>query len=115
KSITLSKVVQHYPTKSDMISDRPGSDSGGNFGRLARTGLLDDYIAELFNERLVGISLSAWQRFLSIFTESNSMDEVNRAIEKLADLMFDASSQTAEKKIDIPERLLEILALVDKK
>ncbi|VFN06019.1 MAG: hypothetical protein BECKG1743E_GA0114224_109531, partial [Candidatus Kentron sp. G] len=68
RGIHLSSVEQYYPTKSDMISDRPASDSGGNFGRLARAGVMEGYIAKLFEEKLAGIRLSAWQQFFSIFT-----------------------------------------------
>jgi len=52
KKIHLSSVDQYYPTKSDMISDRHESDSGGNFGRLARAGVMEDYIAELFDREI---------------------------------------------------------------
>ncbi|WP_133511272.1 hypothetical protein [Candidatus Thiosymbion oneisti] len=75
---------QYYPTKSDMISDRPASDSGGNFGRLARAGVMKDYVAELFEEKLADIPLLAWQQFLSIFTESVSNAEIDRALERIA-------------------------------
>jgi len=36
---------------------------------------MEDYIAELFEEKLAGIQLLAWQQFLSIFTESASSAE----------------------------------------
>jgi hypothetical protein len=68
--IKLSRVTDHYPTESDMIADDPASDKGKNFGRLARTGVMDEYIGDLFDEKLAGIPIIAWQRFLSIFTES---------------------------------------------
>ncbi|MDE0272225.1 MAG: hypothetical protein OXP11_13580, partial [Gammaproteobacteria bacterium] len=42
--IELSEGVAPYPNKSDHILDRPVADSGHNFGRLARTGLMDSYI-----------------------------------------------------------------------
>lgn len=84
RNVHLSSVSQYYPAKSNMISDRPASDSGGNFGRLARAGVMEDYIAELFEEKLAGIQLLAWQQFLSIFTESASSAEIDRALERIA-------------------------------
>jgi len=45
---------------------------------------MEDYIAELFEEKLAGIQLLAWQQFLSIFTESASSAEIDRALERIA-------------------------------
>lgn len=110
KSINLSAVSQHYPTKSDTISDRPTYDAGGNFGRFARTGLMDGYMAQLFDERLTGIPLSAWQRFLSIFTESSSAEEIERSLQRIAELF--AAGQSGESASLIQEKLGEIASLI---
>jgi len=45
-----------YPKGRDMVSDNPEYDSGGNFGRYARTGLMDNYIKNLIEEPLCGIA-----------------------------------------------------------
>jgi hypothetical protein len=47
-----------------MISDIANSDKGDNFGRYARTGAMDAYIAQIFSEHLSGIPLASWQKFL---------------------------------------------------
>jgi hypothetical protein len=65
--VTLSTIKDHYPTKSDQISDKPEEDSGGNFGRVARSKIMDTYIGEIMDERLVGIPLAEWQKFLKRF------------------------------------------------
>ena len=65
--IILSAIKDHYPTKSDQISDKPEDDSGGNFGRVARSKIMDTYIAEIMTERLLGIPLGEWQKFLKRF------------------------------------------------
>ncbi|MBS0480261.1 MAG: hypothetical protein JSR79_13315 [Proteobacteria bacterium] len=83
RTITLSSVDHPYPSKSDAIADRPASDSG-NFGRLARAGVMVSYISELFDDKLAGIPLSAWQRFLGLFTESRSNADVERGLDRLA-------------------------------
>jgi hypothetical protein len=64
KTITLSTVTHHYPTKDEQIADRPLEDGGGNFGRYSRAGAMDDYIAALFKQQLAGIALEEWQAFL---------------------------------------------------
>ena len=85
--ITLSTADTYYPTKSDMISDRPASDSGNNFGRFARSGAMDDYMEQLFEGRLAGLPLWAWQRFLSLFKESQSSEDLSRALDRMANEM----------------------------
>lgn len=83
KEIVLSSSTGFYPTKSAPISDEAVSDKGGNFGRFARTGLMDSYIAKLMREELSGIPISAWQSFLSIFSESWSEEKVTRVLEQI--------------------------------
>jgi hypothetical protein len=61
--ITLASGVGPYPRKSDQISDRAADDPGGNFGRLARYGIMGDYVAEMKQMALRGVSVSAWLTF----------------------------------------------------
>ena len=63
---TLFAVPSHvgpYPAKRDLISDKPNSDGGNNFGRLARYGIMDDYIAAMMQEPVRGVPVSAWITF----------------------------------------------------
>ena len=106
-TIALSSVTTHYPTKNDMISDRPLSDSGGNFGRFARTKVMDRYIEELFDDKLAGIPLWAWQKFLSLFTESQTSDDVRRGLETLANL-FTTVAPGSQTNDQLREKLREI-------
>ncbi len=68
-SITSPTGVNPYPAKSDRVADRPASDSGSNFGRLARTGIMDDYVEEMLHLRLSGIPASDWIDFLRNFEQ----------------------------------------------
>ena len=45
--IDVPEGIRPYPRKSDQILDRPRADGGGNFGRLARTGMMDVYMQKL--------------------------------------------------------------------
>ncbi|RME55927.1 hypothetical protein D6779_11595 [Candidatus Parcubacteria bacterium] len=112
--IEISSVNQFYPTKSDMISDRPESDSGGNFGRLARAGVMDEYISQLFEEKLSGIKLDYWQRFLSIFTESVNEDDIDMALNKIANsIASTVDDPNATEKL--AEKFREIAAVIEDK
>lgn len=113
KTISLSTASQHYPAKSDAISDTPAKDGGNNFGRLARTKMLDNYKKELFNERLAGIPLSSWQRFLKIFTENSSLEKMDQQLDILAKSILKTKKKAPEKNIEIIGKIQEILRLAE--
>jgi hypothetical protein len=81
--IELAQGVGPYPSNSDQISDRPRSDAGGNFGRLARTGMMDEYMAKLEEAPLCGIKAGYWRDFLKAFQESTTDVQARTAIERL--------------------------------
>ena len=61
--------VEPYPSTGTQVADRPVSDGGNNFGRLARTGLLDEYIEQMLDFRLSGIPAGEWINFLRRFEQ----------------------------------------------
>ncbi len=69
KGIVVPAFVSPYPSKSDAVADRPNSDGGGNFGRLARTGMMAQYIEETLNLPLAGIPAKEWIDFLRRFEQ----------------------------------------------
>ena len=81
--IEISSGVGPYPSKSDQILDRPRSDGGSNFGRLARTGMMDSYIRKLNEVQLCGIKTDYWRQFLKAFQESTTDAEAHAALERL--------------------------------
>lgn len=83
KGIRLSSASSFYPLKSDPISDIPRSDSGGNFGRIARTGIMDAFTAEVGQQLLAGIPTDAWRRFFRVFTENPTQGAIDRLIATL--------------------------------
>ena len=64
-AIEIPEGVEPYPDKKDRILDKPVSDSGNNFGRLARTHLMDAYIDEMLDLPLAGIAAKKWIQFLA--------------------------------------------------
>jgi hypothetical protein len=63
KSIRSPDVKGFYPKGREEIEDRPSFDNGGNFGRIARTTLMDSYKSEVLNLRLSGIKINSWINF----------------------------------------------------
>ncbi len=103
-----------YPCKSDQILDKPRSDGGGNFGRLARTGMMDAYMLKLNEAPLCGIKTVFWRDFLKAFQESATDVQARAALERLRRRVLETTelpspkSQAALTIIAELERLLEI-------
>lgn len=106
--IRLSNVSAPYPeTKSEKIIDVPLGDDSGNFGRFARTKLMDPYITNLMQQTLVGIPLFAWQQFLTAFREDASEEEISKAL-NVVTRRVRVDLGGASKAEAIAERLLQI-------
>lgn len=115
KRIDLSTVSNFYPTKSDMISDKPKGDSGGNFGRIARTRIMDEYMAGLERERLSGIPLSAWQKFLALFREDRSEDSIAQELDRLVSEVGKGTASLSDDDIEnIRAHLSRIVEILGK-
>lgn len=52
-----------YPTGREQISDHPTSDSGKNFGRIARVGIMDSYVKQFDKLKLLGKDIEQWRKF----------------------------------------------------
>ena len=59
-----------------------------------------------------GIALSAWQRFLSLFTESSSAQEIDRALDRLATLISCGIAGDGNKAELLKLKFLEIASLI---
>ena len=64
-TIDLAKNLQPYQQRSH-TSDRPNSDKGGNFGRIARIGIMDTWVQDTLKEPLAGIPTHNWIDFLLV-------------------------------------------------
>lgn len=112
-ALRLSLVDHFYPTKSEPISDVALHDDGGNFGRFARTGIMDDYRERLFTEQLSGIPLSSWQKFLSAFSEDKTETQISRAVDQAvaeAAKVKKPLTEGTEATRDLLARVLALLA-----
>lgn len=116
KGIAKPEGVRPYPAKSDQILDRPNSDGGGNFGRLARTGMMDTYKQKLEDVHLCGIKTTYWRQFLKAFQESTTDAEAHAALERLRQriqLANDIPSLKAQSALAIVAELERLLDLTE--
>ena len=106
--------VKPYPSKSDQILDKPHADGGGNFGRIARTGMMDAYKEKLNEVRLCGIKTVYWRQFLKAFQESTTDEQARLALARLRERVkrgegvVSPKAQSALAIIDELQRLLDI-------
>lgn len=112
KSILSPKNVSPYPKKSDQIADKPAADQGGNFGRFARTGIMDEYLLTAKEELLAGIRAEHWLGFFKMFQDQRDPAEIRDQIEKLRsrvksdDKQSTAAGKVLEALIKAAEELL---------
>ena len=104
RTIKFSPVTSHYPTSSEKILDVPVTDSG-NFGRFARTGLMDTYIQQVDQRPLCGISVHNWRRFFKVFESGRDEDQLRSKLETLA-------KRIESGQLDIEEIADELGAIV---
>ncbi len=102
-----------YPSKADQISDKPHSDSGGNFGRLARTGMMDEYMSKLNDVPLCGIKAAFWREFLKAFQESTTDAEAHAALERLRRRVLETTDLPAPKSEAALAIMVELERLLD--
>lgn len=105
RGVILSSVSTYYPNKAAPISDQAVKDGGGNFGRFARSKAMDSYIAELFDDKLSGVPLWAWQKFLLLFTEAQTSEKVLAGLDALA---VRAGAVTKDARDDLAAKFREI-------
>lgn len=72
-----------YPRKSDETTDTPARDKGGNFGRIARSGIMDEYLELMHVQPVCGIRACHWLEFFKIFHQDTSDAQIAAAFERL--------------------------------
>jgi len=103
--------VSPYPAKSDRIGDEPAADSGGNFGRLARTGVMTDYTAAMLDTPLCGIAVRHWLGFFKAFRDNASAESIRGDLDRLSQLA-DGLPTDDQRKDAIQRIVAAVLELV---
>jgi len=100
-----------YPPKSARSADVPTSDGGGNFGRIARCGVMDVEVDGRLKQELLGIPVDAWRRFLLIFADGAASAALEDGVQGLS-RAFDTAGLSAaqrEQAAELLQRLSWIL------
>ena len=112
KEIVLASGATPYPKKADPTADVPSSDNGGNFGRFARTGLMDDYKKNLMDQLLRGIPARYWLAFFKAFQDQSSEEKVTKRLEGLVKQVRQSLESSDDSRLAAILRLIEDLKAV---
>lgn len=73
--------VEPYPPAKSAISDKPVSDGGKNFGRVARVrGLMDGFVTSALEREVSGIPAKHWLHFFKTYTDNADTDAVDASV-----------------------------------
>jgi len=100
-----------YPAvKTDQCSDRAEDDGGGNFGRVARYGLLDEFVKSTGKQQVSGIPVRAWLTFFKIFSDTtHDLDGVVTSIEHVLRRYRDIDDGEKNALVESFEQIVAIL------
>ncbi len=105
--ICVPSNAEPYPRKADATNDQPQSDKGKNFGRIARTGLMDDYLAKMQLQPVCGIRAAYWLEFFKIFHQDATDEQIEKALERLR-AKVDGIPESAQKR-----SFLDVLSVLE--
>ena len=107
-NIIIASHQSPYPnSKVDPCSDKAVDDSDNNFGRIARYGLMDDFVKATHKKEISGIPVGAWLKFFKIFKDSSGeLDKILAEIESGFSSLIPKEKETRENLIAAVEQIL---------
>lgn len=72
-----------YPSSKQEASDEAEGDKGGNFGRITRAGILDDYITRIKVQDYLGIKIAHWITFFKAISETSTETQIDKKLQLL--------------------------------
>lgn len=110
--INPPQALKHpYPQSKVEASDKAENDKGNNFGRIARTGLLDSYLEKIKRIDYLGIRVLHWMKFFKTMSENKTSAEIDKQLDSvLVNIVSDiGSSKPISKHQIIIQELVESL------
>ena len=102
--------VEPYTTR-DRTADRPVYDRGGNFGRIARIGIMADWIQETLRQPLAGIPARDWISFIRKYADDSDPDEVRASLEQeVRQQLTGGSERAAREAMDALQRFVDVVS-----
>ena len=108
-NIRIPKDTKHYPGIRQEAADEAEEDKGGNFGRIARTNILNQYINSLKDEFFLGIKISHWIEFFRAVSDTSADIEIERRIRSIKEKV-----QTRGDRSEKSKMFLDIMEIIEK-
>lgn len=108
-AIHMPEGVEPYSGRVHTV-DEPVSDSGHNFGRIARIGIMNDWVDNAIQQPLAGIPARDWAAFLRKHTDGSDPETVWSILDAEAfEALVGASTARAEEIRAAVRRLASLL------
>lgn len=98
-AIVIPADASPYPKKSDATTDYPKSDRGGNFGRIARSGMMDEYLDLMRKQSVCGVKAIYWLEFFKIFHQDSTDAQIQEALMRLRAKVESVADMAARRKL----------------
>jgi hypothetical protein len=101
-----STIINHpegarpYPKTRDRVEDIPVYDGGDNFGRIARTGIMDDYVDGAKQQELCGIQAKYWLTFFKVFRDQQTKERIESELDRITEQWEEANPIFDQYTID---------------
>jgi hypothetical protein len=112
RGVALAPHIGTYPMKANQYSDRAVSDSGGNFGRIARCGVMNSEVDAVLREPALGIPLSAWRQFLAMFSEKSTETTIAKELLAIEAKLIKPLQLSSEQRDEVMSHVRGILELL---
>lgn len=83
---TPDGIKPYMENARDKTNYTPLEDGGNNFGRLARTGIMDNFVKETLMTDILGIPANNWRLFLKAHTDADTLSDVQRKISQITQI-----------------------------
>lgn len=111
RGIIYAQHKEYYPPREAKTSDKAKTDRGNNFGRIARCGIFTQEVEDRLAEKALGIPVDAWRRFIQIFSDGVSAQniEINLSNLEQAFELPDLTTTQKDLAVDLLSGLAELL------
>ncbi len=108
---TPPKAYRHpYPSSKQESSDKATIDKGGNFGRIARVGILDTFVAKIKSLDYLGIKIIHWITFFRAISETRTDEQIGRELQRLkAQIQADIDESAKKKNFEYKDSFLDLI------
>lgn len=78
--------ITPYNDSREQNNYSPVGDNAGNFGRLARTGIMDEFVKVSLDTDVLGIPARNWMRFLKAHTDKKTLEQIKKNIDTIVNI-----------------------------